>query len=275
MIPVTKEEIFEAADAMAAEGKTPRIEGIREALGTRGSFSTIKKYLNEWKEQVGQLEESRAIIVPQAITDRLQQFGTVLWSAAVELAAEGVRVEREELAKAKNDMEEEQRETVAFADTLSKEADLLRQKILELEGALVAEKSAHDSTRSMLAIEKDERARLSVAYDSALERLEDFKSSSSRYENMYYKSEEANKKLLKAEAEREGRIARLEGEVENVQAEMKNQVAMLVHELDNERDKLHKAEQSSVADRAAAQEAKIESAKLQGKLEALQKGKEK
>ncbi len=146
---------------------------------------------------------------------------------------------------------------------------------MELEGALVAEKSAHDSTRSMLAIEKDERARLSVAYDSALERLEDFKSSSSRYENMYYKSEEANKKLLKAEAEREGRIARLEGEVENVQAEMKNQVAMLVHELDNERDKLHKAEQSSVADRAAAQEAKIESAKLQGKLEALQKGKEK
>ncbi len=28
MIPVTKEEIFEAADAMAAEGKTPRIEGL-------------------------------------------------------------------------------------------------------------------------------------------------------------------------------------------------------------------------------------------------------
>ncbi|MCB1882126.1 MAG: DNA-binding protein, partial [Gammaproteobacteria bacterium] len=47
---VTREMIFEAADAIAREGRTPTVLAIRERLGG-GSPNTISPHLVAWKEQ--------------------------------------------------------------------------------------------------------------------------------------------------------------------------------------------------------------------------------
>lgn len=49
MNPVTKKEIFEAADILAEEGIMPAIMSVRELIGNRGSETTLAKYLKEWK----------------------------------------------------------------------------------------------------------------------------------------------------------------------------------------------------------------------------------
>jgi hypothetical protein len=48
-LPVTKQEVFEAADLLAELGIMPSILSVRDALGNRGSESTIVKHLRVWK----------------------------------------------------------------------------------------------------------------------------------------------------------------------------------------------------------------------------------
>ena len=51
-----QDEIFEAANRLAAEGKKPTSHAIRELLGS-GSLSTISTHLKSWREQTPVLEQ--------------------------------------------------------------------------------------------------------------------------------------------------------------------------------------------------------------------------
>ena len=46
---VSREQILEAADQIAAEGQRPTLDTVRKITG--GSYSTISPVLNEWKAQ--------------------------------------------------------------------------------------------------------------------------------------------------------------------------------------------------------------------------------
>jgi transcription termination factor NusB len=46
---VTKNDVFKAADSLAAKSKMPSILTVRKVLGNKGSESTLQKYLKEWK----------------------------------------------------------------------------------------------------------------------------------------------------------------------------------------------------------------------------------
>jgi uncharacterized phage infection (PIP) family protein YhgE len=47
---ITREDVFEAASIIFAGGKNPTQASVRSRLG-KGSFSTISKYLSEWRQQ--------------------------------------------------------------------------------------------------------------------------------------------------------------------------------------------------------------------------------
>ncbi len=47
--PISKEEIYAAADSLASYDIMPTIKAIRQELGNRGSESTILKHLQEWR----------------------------------------------------------------------------------------------------------------------------------------------------------------------------------------------------------------------------------
>jgi uncharacterized protein YoxC len=47
---ITREDVFEAASIIYAGGKNPTQASVRSRLG-KGSFSTISKYLSEWRQQ--------------------------------------------------------------------------------------------------------------------------------------------------------------------------------------------------------------------------------
>ncbi|OAJ35437.1 DNA-binding protein [Piscirickettsia salmonis] len=49
---LTYDEITEAANRVLAAGEKPTINRVREALGGRGSSTTISRYLKDWKRQV-------------------------------------------------------------------------------------------------------------------------------------------------------------------------------------------------------------------------------
>ena len=47
---ITREDVFEVASIIFAGGKNPTQASVRSRLG-KGSFSTISKYLSEWRQQ--------------------------------------------------------------------------------------------------------------------------------------------------------------------------------------------------------------------------------
>lgn len=64
---ITREDVFAAADEIFATGKNPTQASVRARLG-KGSFSTISKYLSDWRETQADTE---AILKPdQELSDQ-------------------------------------------------------------------------------------------------------------------------------------------------------------------------------------------------------------
>ena len=69
---VTKEQIFSAADELAASGQRPTLEAIRKITG--GSYTTISPALNEWKARQVTAAAPLREPAPQAVADRLAEL---------------------------------------------------------------------------------------------------------------------------------------------------------------------------------------------------------
>jgi colicin import membrane protein len=75
---VTKEQIFEAADQIAANGQRPTLEAVRQMVG--GSYTTISPALNTWKSRQKGTPLREA--APQAVAERLGEVGADIWGMA-------------------------------------------------------------------------------------------------------------------------------------------------------------------------------------------------
>jgi colicin import membrane protein len=164
---VTKEQIFDAADQIAANGQRPTLEAIRQIVG--GSYTTISPALNEWKSRqkasVGPLREP----APQAVGDRLAEFGTDIWALALELANARLASEREALEQVRADMEGAQAEAAELADRLAGEVEDLQTRCAELTDRVVADEKEARELRDQLATAQ-EKARTAETRTVEIER---------------------------------------------------------------------------------------------------------
>lgn len=122
---ITKEQIFQAADQLAAEGESPTLANVRKALGG-GSFTTISEAMNEWKAKQQATTAPLREPAPAAVATRLHELGADIWGIALELANSRLSSEREALETARTQLESAQQEAAALADQLSTELETLQ-----------------------------------------------------------------------------------------------------------------------------------------------------
>ncbi len=139
---ITVEQIWSAADALEAAGEKPTLDNVRDALGG-GSFTTISKAMAQWRARKAEKSAPLREPLPAAISDRLQEFGSELWAAALELANGRLSSERALLEMARTELETSREEATQLADRLAE--DLEEQKVRE---------------ESMLRTERDLRAQI-------------------------------------------------------------------------------------------------------------------
>jgi chromosome segregation ATPase len=132
---VTPEQIFDAADQIAAAGQRPTLDAVRQIVG--GSYTTISPALNEWKAKQKAAASLREP-APAAVGERLAAVGADIWALALELANSRLAAEREALEKARVDMNAAQAEAVELADQLTAELEAAKAKIAALEAAASA-----------------------------------------------------------------------------------------------------------------------------------------
>lgn len=144
---VTKEQIFSAADLIAAEDQTPTMESIRRQIG--GSYSTIGPVLKEWKAR--QAQASLREPPPQVLHDSLLALGSKFWNHALDLTNSRVAAEREQLEHAQFEMEREQTEATELADRLTGQVEALQSRLSAMEAERLSTHTEVTDLREQLA----------------------------------------------------------------------------------------------------------------------------
>lgn len=154
---ISKEQVADAAAAIQAEGLEPTYMNVRGRLGT-GSFSTIQKYLKEWRGGSGAETKPEAEeALPEPFREVLQRFGLEAWRAVSVWA-------KDELEEAKKDFERRVAENQAEAEkaaatvdalqvelnSLGEERDSLRKEVEEARSKLAAAEGALSETRKQV-----------------------------------------------------------------------------------------------------------------------------
>jgi DNA repair exonuclease SbcCD ATPase subunit len=100
---ISPEIVFETASLLVSEGVEPSIINVQTRIGG-GSYTTIKKYLDEWKRM---RSEKTAVEVPPEITSKGNLLIEQLWSAASGLADRAVQTIKEQTQVEKSQTEQE------------------------------------------------------------------------------------------------------------------------------------------------------------------------
>jgi hypothetical protein len=203
---VTQERVFEVADGLTERGEEPSILSVQAAIGG-GSYSTVKRYLDVWKETGRQ---SRAqITLPDAAVERLMGLGRDFWALIEERAAQEVDQIR---ARAKDEVavfEVQVRQAEQAIAKLEHDKDQLEQ--------LAAERDAASQALQAEIHVQRERATAAESKGTQLEaRIVDLKTELDRT-----LQQTASERQAAADARKEAQAAALEG------ASLKGELAAL------------------------------------------------
>lgn len=151
--------VFEAADALLAEGVRPTQQGVRERIG-KGSLSTINKALNDWWQMVGQrLQQGREYPdIPEPLAKSMYQW----WQQAVDSARKDFELEQDRQQRAIKSLKQQQSEQrQQLQDQLAQALDKLAAEITD-SGQLQQQlrerdKEIHQLERRVLEAEQHSR----------------------------------------------------------------------------------------------------------------------
>lgn len=147
---ISKEQIFEVADALDRDGQNPTLANVRKQLGS-GSFTTISEAMNEWRTRKANRAAPTREPTPQTITEKLSEMGGELWAVALEMANNRLAAEREALETMRQEAEAARQEAASLADQLTSELDEAKARIAALEAAHAVANGQTDELRSRLA----------------------------------------------------------------------------------------------------------------------------
>ena len=143
---LTKDQILQAADQLAAAGTTPTLAAVRAAVGG-GSYTTINEALKEWKAKQQAAVMPLREPAPEGISKRLDEVGAEVWAIALELANARLTSEREALEATRQQLETAQQEATELADQLSAELETLQAQHRKTSDDLQAASSTIETLR--------------------------------------------------------------------------------------------------------------------------------
>jgi len=165
---ITQEQVYTAADAIAATGKTATVAAVRANLGT-GSFSTITPILREWTEAQAPptVAASPAAPAPPAVIDCLAAMAPQVWAIAAQEANEHLAAERSAMDIQRTDLLAALADSTATGEIIAADLETALEQIADLTVLVARLKS--DQTAQAAAIHAAE-IRTAVAEATTTER---------------------------------------------------------------------------------------------------------
>lgn len=157
---ISKQEIIDAAEKLAAEGVNPSMQAVRELLGG-GSFATISPVLREWKEN----REATTVAVlemPSDVKGALDRFGADLWKTASTLATA-------QFEKLKDETQNSIEAAKKDRDEALEEIQRLESLILKQDNQMSSVNAEVERLKSLLDDERKKNAALQQRNDDLQE----------------------------------------------------------------------------------------------------------
>lgn len=175
---VTQQAVAEAAEALIVEGAEPSIVAVQARIGG-GSYSTVKKCLDVWKQQRAEAATA-APDTPAEVQAKGQEFARAVWAlASREAQAEAqqakdeahaeVAAVRVELADAHNEIARLEGVEASQAATIDQQAAKLREVELALAEAQTQARRVGELEKSLADLRAELDASRKEATDKAVE----------------------------------------------------------------------------------------------------------
>lgn len=147
---IDQTQVFQACDALASralENQALTLAAVREALGSRGSFSTLAPLVRAWKDARHAARQSTPVPLPEGLGAHSARMLDSLWSSAlVSARAEAARAREGELAGERA----AQTETLGELARLEAETTRLREEHAAAIAAAETERKAAQDLRTAL-----------------------------------------------------------------------------------------------------------------------------
>lgn len=217
---ITREQVFQACDEIFSEGKTPRIEGVRSILGS-GSYSTIGKYLKEWKEQNPDSVNISTTEIPQDLHNVAYEAIKPVIALIWDKASESVDSNRLKTLEVENERYQEQTQElaglrVAYRDSMARIEQLNQELALARAGVGVDDVITITELQAQLEELDQERKQLIDYSDSLSKELKEASTNNTILQNRI-DTLEAERKSLQ---ERNQELTIANGNLEAVQQEL-------------------------------------------------------
>ena len=129
---VTQERVFEVAEALTGRGEEPGILSVQATIGG-GSYSTVKRYLDVWKD-TGRQRRAQ-VSLPDAAVERLMSLGRDFWVLLEERTAREVDQIRAGAKEEVAALEAQVRQAEQVIAKLEHDKDQIEQLAAEREAA--------------------------------------------------------------------------------------------------------------------------------------------
>lgn len=279
---VTQERVFEVAQALLDKGVDPTILTVQAEIGA-GSYSTVKRYLDQWKES-GQKRRAQVELPEPAVT-RLMALGREFWAlldeqaaaqvesiragARDEIAGIQVQLDQAEAAISKLEAERDQLEQVAQdrqaqIDTLQREAQAQSERAASAEARAAELEARLGDLKTELALAHDavqaERRTVETVRAEGRQQLEAAETKAATTIAQAAKDHKAELESVRRDAEK--RLAELKNAHDAALQELRTEARRAA-------ESLQKREAERDEARAQAATAGVELGKLQGECAAL------
>jgi colicin import membrane protein len=138
---LTKDQIFAAADALAAVGERVTLDAVRlhlkKTVGRGGSYTLLSPTIQEWESAQKSAREPIRIEVPPQVTDALQAVGVTVMTVAVDLANARLQSARDALDAERLQFEARNAAVAEAADRLDAQLDEALQALAQRDADLV------------------------------------------------------------------------------------------------------------------------------------------
>jgi hypothetical protein len=169
---ISKQAIFDAADALDAGGQRPTLAALRKAVGG-GSFTTISEAMKEYWAVRALREAPVSEPAPAVVGERLSEVAGEIWGLALQVANERLASEREAFDVARVQAADEKQEAVELADAVTAELEALQGKISVLESAELAARQDAATQREQLAASRERAATAEARAEEIEKRADD------------------------------------------------------------------------------------------------------
>ena len=139
---VTREQVFETADALVREGQNPTVVAVRTRIGG-GSPNTITPLLGEWNA----LHEVQKVQALPEVPSQIEALMRQIWGLAYRCAQDQLEGEREALAAARKEIEKERDAMLAEIERLDTELTAALEEVGQGRAALAEEREKRISAQ--------------------------------------------------------------------------------------------------------------------------------